>query len=42
MKVAAERAKDISDENLIRHWEREINAFKMGIARARRKQGKRR
>jgi hypothetical protein len=41
-KVAVERAKDLPNENLLRYWEREIKAFEMGIARAQRKQGKRR
>jgi hypothetical protein len=39
-KVATERAKVIPNENLIRYWEREIKTLEMGIARARRKQGK--
>jgi hypothetical protein len=39
-KVATEQTKEIPNENLIRYWEREIKAFEMGIARARRKQRK--
>jgi hypothetical protein len=39
-KVAAEQAKEVPNENLIRYWEREIKAFELGIARARRKQRK--
>jgi hypothetical protein len=37
-KVAAERAKATPNEGLIRHWEREIQTFMAGIARARKKQ----
>jgi hypothetical protein len=37
-KVVAERTKETPDEGLIRHWEREIQAFTAGIARARKKQ----
>jgi hypothetical protein len=41
-KVEAERAKEFPDEGLIGYWEREIKAFEVGIARARRKQGNKR
>jgi len=39
-KIAKEKQKTVPDEGLIRHWQREIEAFQDGIHRAQKRMGK--
>jgi len=39
-KIAKEKQKAVPDEGLIRHWQREIEAFQDGIHRAQKRIGK--
>jgi hypothetical protein len=40
-KIAQEQQKEMPDEGLVHHWEREISAFQEGIRRAHRRMGER-